>query len=96
MLGALPGEDRVIRYVIQNEDPANLLGIKRTATDREIKATLVKGAAQVLGGSLVLDRATVIALGEELEVVLMELGREWPNSEFRGLLSAMAVLADSE
>ena len=67
-----------------------------TVTDREIKATLVKGAAQVLGGSLVLDRATVIALGEELEVVLMELGREWPNSEFRGLLSAMAVLADSE
>ena len=61
-----------------------------TATDRGIKAALVMGAAQVLGGSLVLDKATVIAEGGAKRAQLMEMGREWPNSEFGGLLSAIA------
>ena len=61
-----------------------------TATDRGIKAALVMGAAQVLGGSLVLDKATVIAEGGAKRTQLMEMGREWPNTEFGGLLSAMA------
>ena len=60
------------------------------ATDRQIKAALVSAAAQVLGGSLVLDKATVIAEGGAKRTQLMEMGREWPNSEFGGLLSAMA------
>ena len=59
-------------------------------TDRQIKAALVMGAAQVLGGSLVLDKATVIAEGGAKRTQLMEMGREWPNSEFGGLLSAIA------
>jgi hypothetical protein len=62
-------------------------------TDRQIKAALVMGAAQVLGGSLVLDKMTVIAEGGAKRTQLMEMGREWPNSEFGGLLSAMV---DSE
>jgi hypothetical protein len=60
------------------------------ATDRQIKAALLSAAAQVLGGALVLDKATVIAEGGAKRVQLMEMGREWPNSEFGGLLSAMA------
>ena len=61
-----------------------------TATDRGIKAALVMGAAQVLGGSLVLDKAAVIAEGGAKRAQLMKMGREWPNSEFGGLLRAMA------
>ena len=59
-------------------------------TDRQIKAALVMGAAQVLGGSLVLDKMTVIAEGGAKRTQLMEMGREWPNNEFGGLLSAIA------
>ena len=59
------------------------------ATDRQIKAALVSAAAQVLGGALVLDKMTVIAEGGAKRVQLMEMGREWPNTEFGGLLSAM-------
>ena len=55
-----------------------------------IKAALVMGAAQVLGGSLVLDKAAVIAEGGAKRAQLMKMGREWPNSEFGGLLRAMA------
>ena len=60
------------------------------ATDRQIKTALVVGAGQVLGGTLILDKATVIAEGGAKRVQLMEMGREWPNIEFGGLLSAMA------
>jgi hypothetical protein len=59
-------------------------------TDRQMKAALFTAAAQVLGGALVLDKATVIAEGGAKRTQLMEMGREWPNSEFGGLLSAMA------
>jgi hypothetical protein len=59
-------------------------------TDRQIKAALFTAAAQVLGGSLVLDKMTVIAEGGAKRTQLMEMGREWPNSEFGGLLSAIA------
>ena len=60
------------------------------ATDRQIKAALFTAAAQVLGGSLVLDKMTVIAEGGAKRTQLMEMGREWPNNEFGGLLSAIA------
>ena len=60
------------------------------ATDRQIKAALVSAAAKVLGGALVLDKMTVIAEGGAKRVQMMEAGREWPNNEFGGLLSAIA------
>ena len=60
------------------------------ATDRQIKAALFTAAAQVLGGTLVLDKMTVIAEGGAKRVQMMEAGREWPNNEFGGLLSAIA------
>ena len=59
------------------------------ATDRGIKAALFSAAAQVLDGSLVLDKATVIAEGGAKRTQLMEMGREWPNTEFGGLLGAI-------
>ena len=61
-----------------------------TATDRGIKAALVMGAAQVQGGSLVLDKATVIAEGGAKRKWLVEQGREWPSREFGGLILAVA------
>ena len=36
------------------------------------------------------DGRGVIAEGGAKRAQLMEMGREWPNSEFGGLLSAMA------
>ena len=60
------------------------------ATDRQIKAALFTAAGQVLGGALVLDKMTVIAEGGAKRVQMMEAGREWPNNEFGGLLSAIA------
>ena len=60
------------------------------ATDRQIKAALFSAAAQVLGGAIVLDKATVIAEGMSKRTQMMEMGREWPNDEFGGLLSAIA------
>ena len=59
-------------------------------TDRQIKAALFTAAGQVLGGALVLDKMTVIAEGGAKRVQMMEAGREWPNNEFGGLLSAIA------
>ena len=59
------------------------------ATDRKIKATLYKAAGQVMEGTLVLDKATVIAEGGAARARLMEMGREWPNSEFGALLGAI-------
>ena len=59
------------------------------ATDRKIKATLYNAAGQVMGGTLVLDKATVIAEGGAARARLMEMGREWPNSEFGALLGAI-------
>jgi predicted secreted protein len=55
-----------------------------------IKAALVMGAAQVQGGSLVLDKATVIAEGGAKRKWLVEQGREWPSREFGGLIIAVA------
>jgi hypothetical protein len=59
------------------------------ATDRQVKAALFTAAAQVLGDILVLDKATAIALGGAKRAELIEAGREWPNTEFGGLLAAM-------